>query len=117
MNVLLVDSENVAHSVQEVCMGIVDRAIASGKGWPDDAVFKVRKIILNGGKPDKVSHLHFEQTWFFESREEAEKLWGSLSDGMFYSNYQARITMEEWDLGPTVIRDCSLTRTTQINNL
>lgn len=117
MNVLLVDSESVAHTAQEVCMGIVDRAIASGKGWPDDAVFKVRKVILNGGKPDKVPLLHLEQTWFFESREEAEKLWGSLSDGMFYSNYQARITMEEWDLGPTVIRDGSFTRTTQINNL
>jgi hypothetical protein len=104
-------------SVQEFAKSIVANAISSGEGWPDDAVFKVRKVILNCGKPDKVAHWHLDKTWFFESREEAEKLWGSLSDGMFYSNYQARITMEEWDLGPTLIRDYSLTPTTQINNL
>ncbi len=104
-------------SVQEFANNIVSNALASGEGWPNDAVFKVRKVILNGGYPDKVAPWYLKQTWFFESREEAEKLWGSLSDGMFYSNYSARITMEEWDLGPTVIRDGSFTRTTQINNL
>lgn len=97
-------------------MGIVERALASGEGWPAEAVFKVHKRIYDDN--GQVAPWYKNREWFFSTKEEMESHWSSLRDGMLMSEgYSAQITVHEWDLGPDLIRDDSFENMRQKDNL
>lgn len=98
-------------TVEQFAKNIVANAIASGKDWPVDAVFRIQYGYSVNGP------YGIDQVKFVNSQEEVDRIWNSVANAAAYSPVPLRMTVEEWDLGPNLVRDCTFTRTTQVDNL